>query len=243
MRGGGKAVALILTLIGTSCRHQESGQQPHAEKLAKPREAVRVVRGLLVASRGGFVCRPCDDRSEVWLIDRTGGDLTAAYQALGSGPGSRVFVEMTAGVVAAPDSGAGSRYPMALFVTELRRARPVGEGAGCEEPPAPYRFRATGNEPFWSLTVFSDSIVLEEPEPPSRIAFPSSGSERGDGAGVRYRVSTGAPDRHTVTLTLSRRRCTDSMSGAIYSFSARATLDDRVFLGCAREGDLSAPIP
>ena len=243
MRRELKAVALILILLGASCRNRESDPLPASEKVAKPRDAVRVVRGLLIASRGGFSFHPCDDRSEVWLIDRTGGDLAAAYQSLGSGPGSRMFVEMTAGVVAAPDSGAGSHYATALFVTELRRARPIGEGAGCDEPPAPYLFRASGNEPFWGLTVLADSIVLDEPQAPFRTAFRSSGPVRGGGGSIVYRASTPAPDKHTLTLTLTRQRCADSMSGAIYSFSARATLDVRAFVGCAREGDLWAGVP
>jgi len=234
----------ILCLALTSCQDRASDLPSvrSVESFPKPTEALRVVRGYLLEASGGFSFRPCDDRSEVWLVDHTGGDLAAAYRALGSGPGSRVFIEVTAGVVVAPDSGAGSRYPEALSVTQLLRAGPAGEGAGCDEPPATYVYRAAGNEPFWSATITADSILFVEPGSQARLAFPATAPRR-RGTSVSYQVSTEGPSRHVLTLTLARGRCVDSMSGAFYSFSARASLDARVFVGCAREGDAQATLP
>ena len=228
----------------TSCQDRAADVRSArpVENRPKPTEAVRVVHGYLLESTGGFSFRPCDDRSEVWLIDQTGGDLAAASRALGSGPGSRLFIEVTAAVVGAPDSGAGSRYATALSVTQLLRARPAGEGTGCDEPPAPYIYRAAGNEPFWNATVTTDSILFVEPDPPARLAFRATSPER-RGAVVTYRVSADGPNRHTLTLSLERGRCTDSMSGAFYSLLARASLDGRTFVGCAREGDVQATLP
>jgi len=241
MRSALRIGLVIFVLTGFSCRHRDGADFPTL-RFPKPTEAVRVVRGYLLEAPGGFAFRPCDDRSEVWLMDRTGGDLAAAYRALGSGPGSRVFIEVTAGVVGPPDSGAGSRYATALSVTQLLRAGPAGEGMGCEEPPASYVYRAAGNEPFWNATVTADSILFVEPDPPARLAFRVTAPTR-SGSSVTYRVSTEGPGRHVLALTLARGRCVDSMSGAFYSFSARASLDGRVFVGCAREGDVQATLP
>lgn len=239
-------IGLVLFLVtGFSCNRREETVFPEAQ-FPKPTESVRVVRGYLLEAPGGFSFRPCDDRSEVWLVDRTGGDLTAAYRALGSGPDRRVFIEVSAGVVGAPDSGAGSRYATALSVTQLLRAGHAGQGAGCDEAPATYVYRAAGNEPFWNATVTTDSVIFVEPDPPARIAFRATVPER-NGNLVTYRVATAGaaegPNRHALTLTLTRGRCTDSMSGAFYSLSARVSLDGRAFAGCAREGDVQATLP
>jgi putative lipoprotein len=124
--------------------------------------------------------------------------------------------------------------PPRLDVTELVRATPVGEGAGCAEAPARYRFRASGNEPFWSVTVGKDTVVFEQPDEPRRIAAPLT--RRDEGASRRvFQAETAG---HVIRVALSPARCSDSMSGALYSFSAEVVFDGRSLSGCARAGDL-----
>jgi putative lipoprotein len=113
----------------------------------------------------------------------------------------------------------------------------VGEGAGCAEPPAPYLFRASGNEPFWSVTVGMDSVVLEQPEDPRRVAAPVTRREEGTGRRV-FHAATSGPSAHSIQVALTPGRCADSMSGALYSFSAEVSFDGRALSGCARAGDL-----
>jgi uncharacterized membrane protein len=165
--------------------------------------------------------------------DGTGGDLRRAHDTLGGGPGHPVFVEVRAAVPV--DAKEATAH---LTVTALVRASPVGEGAGCAEAPAPYRFRAFGNEPFWSATVGADSVVFEQPDEPRRIALPVTKREE---AGGRWTVQAGSAGEspHEIRVTLTTGRCSDSMSGALYSLSAEAVFDGRPLSGCAREGDLS----
>lgn len=168
------------------------------------------------------------------VLDRTGGDLRRAHEALG-GPGQPVFVEVRAEAV---EPGAGTRdAPARLGVISLVRASPVGEGAGCSEAPARYRFRASGNEPFWSVTVERDSVVFQQPEEPRRVAAPIVGAEA-DSNHYAVHARSGGPSPHTIRLLLTLGRCADSMSGALYSFSAVATIDGRSLTGCGRAGDL-----
>jgi uncharacterized membrane protein len=138
------------------------------------------------------------------------------------------------------DSGSGAPARPSLRVGKLIRASPVGAGSGCEEPPAPYRLRAVGNEPFWSATVTADSVIFMQPDEPARIAFPAGLPALCPGR-IVYQVETRSPEPHTFRLTFRAGRCIDSMSGAIYSLSAQAVLDGRPLSGCAREGDLRSP--
>lgn len=166
--------------------------------------------------------------------DGTGGDLRRAHDALGGGPDQPVFVEVRAESVVASAKAATAH----LVVTELVRASPVGEGAGCAEPPARYRFRAFGNEPFWSATIGTDSIVFEQPDEPRRTAAPVTRREESAGRRVVHAATAGERP-HEIRVTILPGRCSDSMSGAIYSFSAEAVFDGRSLSGCAREGDLA----
>ena len=168
--------------------------------------------------------------------DLTGGELRRAHEALG-GPGTPVFVEV---VTESMGPGGASGEPGASVV-ELVRASPVGESVGCSEPPALYRVRASGNEPFWSATVEEDSIVFEQPGDPPRAAAPIVGREEREGRLV-YRAEGSADDEsHLIRVTLTKRRCADSMSGALYSFSAEVVFDGRSLTGCGRTGELAGP--
>ncbi|HET9252244.1 MAG TPA: hypothetical protein VFP58_09020 [Candidatus Eisenbacteria bacterium] len=164
--------------------------------------------------------------------DGTGGELRRAHDALGGGPEHPVFVEVRAESVVA---GGGSAAH--LEVVALVRASPVGEGAGCAEPPARYRFRASGNEPFWSATVGADSIVFEQPDEPRRTAIPLASREEGANERI-FRGTTSGASPNGIRVTVKPGRCSDSMSGALYSFSAEVAFGGRSLSGCAREGDL-----
>jgi uncharacterized membrane protein len=201
---------------------------------ARPTRIARY-RGLYIVSEtpDSGTLRLCGG-GELEVQDRTGGDLRRAHEALGSGPEGPVFVEVRAEAVG---TGTGPGAVERIAVLHLVRATPVGESAGCAEPPARYRFRASGNEPFWAATVEEDSIVFEQPEEPRRFAVPRTGSE--EGADRRtFHARTSGSDAHVVRMTLLPGRCADSMSGALYSFSAEVVFDGKLLSGCARAGDL-----
>jgi len=89
--------------------------------------------------------------------------------------------------------------------------------------------------------VEEDSIVFEQPGDPPRAAAPIVGREEREGRLV-YRAEGSADDEsHLIRVTLTKRRCADSMSGALYSFSAEVVFDGRSLTGCGRTGELAGP--
>jgi uncharacterized membrane protein len=175
---------------------------------------------------------------ELRVQDLTGGELGRAHEALG-GPGRPVFVEVVTEAMGRGRGAEGASGELGASVVELVRASPVGESAGCSEPPALYRVRASGNEPFWSATVEEDSIVFEQPADPSRVAAPIVGREEHAGRLVYRAEGSGGDGSHLIRVTLTKGRCADSMSGALYSFSAEVVFDGRSLTGCGRTGELA----
>lgn len=230
-----RAVALgtLLTLAG--CSRSETVPPIEEDRSESPARAP----GRAARFRGLYTAAGASDSGTIALCegavlpvrDRTGGDLLRAHEMLGGGPERPVFVEVRA------ESLGADAAPPRLVVLGLLRASPVGEGAGCAEPPAAYRFRASGNEPFWSVTVGRDSVVFEQPEEPRRVAAPLTRREEGASRRIFHAETGGAPP-HVIRVMLTPGRCADSMSGALFSYSAEVVFDGRSLTGCARTGDL-----
>ena len=226
------AVALVAGLLGCSRADTPAPARNDAIPSPTPAASTLRVRGLYTAGGADSGTIALCDGKALPARDGTGGELRRAHDALG-GEGRPVFVEVRATMITI-----GPAATAHLAVAELVRASPVGEGAGCAEPPAPYLFRAFGNEPFWSATVGADSVVFEQPDEPRRTAVPVVKRED---AGGRWTVQarTAGESPHEIHIILTPGRCSDSMSGALYSLSAEAVFDGRPLSGCAREGDLS----
>ena len=62
------------------------------------------------------------------------------------------------------------------------------------------------------------------------------------GGGWVYETVAAGPEPITLRLELTPERCSDSMVGAIYSWSARVDIGGQIRQGCAWEGAL-APGP
>lgn len=91
---------------------------------------------------------------------------------------------------------------------------------------------AQGNEPFWSVTVDGNTLTWKTPEMPEGIQL--STRRLADSQGVGFTGQDG--DGRRFMLDISRRPCTDSMSGAAFEFTAVWILDGARTLGCARRG-------
>ena len=238
MRARDALAAVILLTVPLSCSRSKT---PHpARDGASPSPAAvsrheSRYRGLYTATGSDSGTIALCAGVTLPVRDGTGGELRRAYDALGGGPGSPVFVEIRAESIV----GSVASQAAHLAVLELVRASPTGEGAGCAEPPASYRFRASGNEPFWSATVGADSIVFEQPEEPRRTAAPIVEAEGRAGTWTFRAAMPGAQTRE-IRVVLTPGRCSDSMSGALTSYSAEVLLDGRPLSGCAREGDVAA---
>jgi len=167
-----------------------------------------------------------------WVIDRTGGELGHVYGELAAEPYQTLYVEFRGRPVARPVNGFGADYAQAVEVLELRRA--AREAAGCGEDLTGVEFLARGNEPFWSLEIRDNGIVLRQlgrgdlrfaytaPEVQGRIKI--------------YRASGAAGPPAEIQVELAEAPCIDSMSGERHPFEARVEHGTGLLTGCALEG-------
>lgn len=102
------------------------------------------------------------------------------------------------------------------------------EGVGCQVRAAPWRVRAMGNEPFWSVEVDEAHITYRDAEGAVVVAPLEAGS---DPAGLTW---GGTGEQGPVRLELVEARCRDTMADAAYPLSAKVTVGERVRVGCAR---------
>jgi putative lipoprotein len=234
-------VGVVAASVIASC--QPSGT-PDATVEEASREGVAsgqvstVVRGILVLGPEVRSIKPCDEDRELWVVPI--GDVTAAYESLSREPYAPVFVELEGEVGPAPESGFGAEYDQQLAVSALRRASPAEEGFGCQEDVSAFAFRASGVEPFWGVQVREASIVFSTPEIPETVF--ESVEPAFFGGGWVYETVAAGPEPITLRLELTPERCSDSMVGAIYSWSARVDIGGQIRQGCAWEGAL-APGP
>lgn len=169
----------------------------------------------------------CGSTAEAWLDDRTGGALARAVRSLGEG-GQAVYLEMNGGAAG----------PGAVTAFEFLRAAPVGEGGGCGRAPGTYLYQAFGEEPFWSVHVWDDSLVFQQPDEPARIVWPSRSvtATRHEIGARAWTAPAGTGGQPDLELTIEHVPCSDGMSGEVTAFRARATLAGRALEGCARAG-------
>ena len=150
-----------------------------------------------------------------------------ASLAPGSEPMEGIFVEVLAEIREEDPSSW-------LDALEVRRA--AWEGWGCGTPDQGALYRASGTEPFWSLSVADrvatwrtpegmEQFVHDGPYPMTRGGWAVDGEASGGGA--------------TLRLELHDEPCRDAMSGAYSHLTARASLRGVEYRGCgyrSREG-------
>jgi putative lipoprotein len=164
------------------------------------------------------------------LRDSTRGDLSAAYQELVGEPGGRLYVEVLGRVEPIARRGLDGGPARQLVVQEVRRAS--FEPEGCDDSLQGVAFRASGNEPFWSIEITTIDMTLERPgEEPVRFPY----SPAADSAGLRV-YSSSLPSGTTLRLAIQETRCQDGMSGFWFPYAAELRLDGATMLGCAAEG-------
>lgn len=87
-------------------------------------------------------------------------------------------------------------------------------------------YRASGNEPFWNVTIDSGRALMQRPDQQPR-SF-SVGSSQSIGAGRRY-VGEG------IVVDIQPGRCVDSMSGVARADQVRVQMDSERLTGCGGE--------
>jgi uncharacterized membrane protein len=190
----------------------------------------RRVRGHLVWGHESRSFTECDSGREGWVINEAGDEFVEIYKELTTAPYQPMFVEVLGEWVEATAEGFGAEYDEALRITELVRAE--NEGFGCRLDLRDALFIASGNEPSWRLQVREDGISMRSMGAPGEIEFPAP---RVNGQPPRVVFEAQGPES-VITVSLERRRCIDTMSGARYAWAAAIDIDGRHLEGCAAEG-------
>ena len=224
----GAGAALLAALVVLGCSDNDEAAPPDEggtpETVGAVQEGPTVVRGFLVLGPEVRSIKPCGEEQELWVIPLT--EVTEAYDALSREPYAPVFVEVEGERGPAPETGFGAEYDGQLTVTGFRRAAPGEEGFGCREDFSRFAFRASGVEPFWALQVREDAIVYSTPEIPETL-FEAAEAAFAGGAWVYTSVSTG-PEPIEMSARFAPGRCSDSMVGAIYSWTATVEIGGEV---------------
>jgi len=180
-------------------------------------------RGTMNTADDAASFTPCGGDAAITLHDGTGGDLRGAYQSLAGMPGTPMFVEFM-----------GRATGDGVEAVALRHA--AIETPGCDDPRREgLAFLVTGSEPTWSLRLATDGIELTEPGAVAPLVFPWV-EPRPDGRALVIVTAAPGPPPHALEARLVEERCTDTMSGALFPFTAFATVDGRALQGCAIEG-------
>jgi uncharacterized membrane protein len=204
-------------------------------KIAAEKQAARTragrVRGHLVWGHETRSFSECETGREAWVFNESGNELTAVYDELTAAPYQPMFVEVRGVWEEAPTEGFGADYGEALRITELLRAE--NEGFGCRLDLGSVLFVASGNEPFWRLQIREDGVALRTIDEAEETVFRAP--EQSEYAGLVTYYSSNTRDAE-IRITLERRRCLDSMSGARYAWAATVEIEGQRLQGCAAEG-------
>ena len=228
--------ALAAACLATACAKPEQREWEPATTRGPTR--VEALSGVLSEPEPGrLVLTPCGVNMALEVKDETGGVLDAARSSLGAMPGRDVFVDLRVERGVRSDDWRTEKDWL-LVALEVLRAMPMGQGDWCKTVLPPGSTRASGNEPFWSVTLAPDGIEWNEPELVAPLRFPAAapiveGKKR---TWISTLAVEGAPARE-LRVVIEPRTCQDSMSGAWYSSSAEITLDGRVMTGCAYDGE------
>jgi putative lipoprotein len=106
------------------------------------------------------------------------------------------------------------------------------EGLGCDAPWDRFQWRASGNEPFWTLTATADSLTLLRLGMPAQHWTAPAPAERGDTA----RWTASDPAAGPIAVAITRDPCRDTMSGSYYAHAATVRTQRDTLRGCALPG-------
>lgn len=191
---------------------------PRAQPAPAPVDPGTFRRGLL--SEDGARFTACGSDSPLALKDSSGLGLAAlAAELSAEGP---LYAELL-----------GRDEDGQITVTDLNFVGAIGS-AGCGLELEQVSIRASGTEPFWLIEIDAGTINFSAPDH-GTLTFPSTEPARA-GTQTTYSATLPGNEPHTLTLTLSRGACRDSMSGAWNRWTAAADLDGTAYTGCARAG-------
>ena len=147
-----------------------------------------------------------------------------------------VFAMVEGRLASAPGDGFGSDYAGTLVVDEVLYV--AREGFGCDFTWNAFRYRALGNEPFWSADISATSILLRRMGDDERTWTLAQEYETGQVT----RFAGEADGSDPIAVEIARKACRDTMSGAFFGYTATIRVGASILTGCALRGH-EAPNP
>jgi uncharacterized membrane protein len=222
------SILALALAVGCSCPRQQAGvdrDPPPAERpLPVP---VERLRGTAFSAEGQVYLTLCGAERPSKLLGPGLDELAEALASLEQEEGGEpVPVEVIGAVRDQP--GAGTM----VQVSALNLALMPG-GPGLCGFDGSYRYRAAGNEPFWSVTVLDGSLRFDAPDLEEPLELVATAFRVPGQSGPGWKGEEGG---RSLQLQLIPGRCWDDMSGAAYPYRAVATLDGRSLEGCGEQG-------
>jgi uncharacterized membrane protein len=210
-----------------------SAALPEATSSAPPAESsLALKRGTFSLEAERMTFQLCGEQTTLWVIDESDGVLRETFAS--EPKPLQLYVEAHGERAAVPAEISAARgFPGVFILEEVLYATLPSESQGCNSPAPDYIVMARGNEPFWSVDVTADKLLWRQPDAPKEVVFDAAQSQDAEGT-VGY---TGSAGGHTIELLINAQVCRDSMSGALFAYTARATFDGNQLKGCARIGE------
>ena len=190
-----------------------------------PAQPTERLQGEITRSEDRLLLRTCQGNRQLELIDSAATGLPDDAQALWNDGDHALFADVRGRLISRPD-GSGQ-----LQLTRVYRLQHEGHGCNAENFQQ-LMLRASGNEPFWSLRITRQGMLLERPDQPP-LALPYL-EEQLPGGQASF---SSEADNQRLNLWVAPQRCVDSASGAVSHLSAELRLDDgQTLRGCAYYG-------
>lgn len=194
-------------------------------KPVDPEKSQTRLQGELTRQAGQIWFSPCNDPRRFAISEGDTGIAQDSSELLGDGH-SVLFADLRGRMGSTKVSGADGGYEL----SRVYRLQP--EGNGCEDPNFKRTvLRASGQEPFWSVTVSNQGMVLSSPDS-EPLALPYMEEQLPEG---RLNLTSEANGQR-VELWIAPQRCVNDMSGAVQHLSAELRLNGKLMRGCASFG-------
>ncbi|TBU94678.1 COG3650 family protein [Phytopseudomonas dryadis] len=202
-----------------------AGCQVYQGKPVDPASQQTRLQGELSREGGQLWLKPCQEQRRFVIAEGDTGIAQDSRELLADGSGP-LFADVRGRLGASQLSGSDGQLELSrVYRLQL-------EGHGCDDPNFKRTIlRASGQEPFWSVTVSNQGMVLSGPDR-QPLALPYMEEQLPEG---RLNLSSEANGQR-VELWIAPQHCVDSMSGAVQHMSAELRLNGQLMRGCAYFG-------
>ncbi|MDD1781986.1 hypothetical protein LRP49_12475 [Enterovibrio sp. ZSDZ35] len=177
-----------------------------------------MLRGDITLGHEVRTITPCGSNTQYWL--QLPANLNQEGMALSSSPYSAIYGEVIGEFVPPAVDGFAADYPATFKVTQLNLMS--AEISGCKQ--ARDKTVASGNEPFWSVSMSGDTLKYQQMGEQSET-YPLTARSISPAARVY--------DAENASLTLTPALCNDTMSDSIYGWKSTFSQDGETRKGCA----------